>query len=159
MFTVDKTIPVNTGAQPALTRSDVWHGLVMKGENALPFVPVMEACDVTERGSDGDIDWLIREIRIAGNTMHEKVSFYPEHTVEFERLDGIERGTILNEILEPAGGLALRFTFTLSREDMENGSEAEKAYAASMEDTYLKAVQSTIDTIRRLKSEGRISTE
>lgn len=157
MFTVDKTIRINDGDASELSVTDVWRGLVMKGENALPFVPVMEACDVVERGQAGGFDWLIREIRIAGNTMREKVTFRPEHTVEFERLDGIERGTILNEITDGGdddGGLALRFTFTLSREDMEDGSDEEKAYADSMEDTYLKAVQSTIDTIRRLKDEG-----
>jgi hypothetical protein len=154
MFTVDKTIPVNAGGESGLTRSDIWRGLVMKGENALPFVPVMEACDVVERGTDDGTDWLIREIRIAGNTMREKVTFRPEHTVEFERLDGIERGTILNQILDQDDSLSLRFTFTLSREDMEDGSDAEKAYAGSMEETYLKAVQSTIDTIRRLQAAG-----
>lgn len=154
MFTVDKTIRVNTGDKPDLTGSDVWRGLVLKGENALPFVPIMETCDVIERGDD----WLIREIRIAGNTMREKVTFHPEHTVAFERLDGIERGTILNEVLDE-GELRLRFTFTLSREDMEDGSAEEQAYAASMEDTYLKAVQSTVDTIRRLISEGKLAAE
>jgi len=154
MFTVDKTIRVNTGDKPDLTGSDVWRGLVLKGENALPFVPIMETCDVIERGDD----WLIREIRIAGNTMREKVTFHPEHTVAFERLDGIERGTILNEVLDE-GELQLRFTFTLSREDMEDGSAEEQAYAASMEDTYLKAVQSTVDTIRRLISEGKLAAE
>jgi len=40
---------------------------------------------------------------------------------------------------------------------MEDGSDEEKAYADSMEETYLKAVQSTIDTIRRLKSEGALA--
>ncbi len=154
MFTVDKTIRVNTGDKPDLTGSDVWRGLVLKGENALPFVPIMETCDVIERGDD----WLIREIRIAGNTMREKVTFHPEHTVAFERLDGIERGTILNEVLDE-GELQLRFTFTLSREDMEDVSAVEQAYAASMEDTYLKAVQSTVDTIRRLISEGKLAAE
>lgn len=154
MFTVDKTIRVNTGDKPDLTGSDVWRGLVLKGENALPFVPIMETCDVIERGDD----WLIREIRIAGNTMREKVTFHPEHTVAFERLDGIERGTILNEVLDE-GELQLRFTITLSREDMEDGSAEEQAYAASMEDTYLKAVQSTVDTIRRLISEGKLAAE
>jgi len=154
MFTVDKTIRVNTGDKPDLTGSDVWRGLVLKGENALPFVPIMETYDVIERGDD----WLIREIRIAGNTMREKVTFHPEHTVAFERLDGIERGTILNEVLDE-GELQLRFTFTLSREDMEDGSAEEQAYAASMEDTYLKAVQSTVDTIRRLISEGKLAAE
>jgi hypothetical protein len=63
-------------------------------------------------------------------------------------------GTILNQILDQDDSLSLRFTFTLSREDMEDGSDAEKAYAGSMEETYLKAVQSTIDTIRRLQAAG-----
>lgn len=157
MFTVDKTIPVNANRgpdDPALGRSEIWRGLVMKGENALPFVPVMEKCEVEER----DGNWLIREIQIGGQTMREKVTFHPETTVEFERLDGIERGTILNEILEGDDGeLLLRFTFTLSREDMADGSDEEAAYAASMEDTYLKAVQATIDTIRRLLSEGKLA--
>ena len=156
MFTVDNTIVVNSNSKPDLTQTDVWRGLVLKGENAMPFVPVMEACDVAERGNEGGADWLVRQIRIAGNTMHEKVTFHTEHTVEFERLDGINRGTILNEILDQNGELTLRFSFTLAREDMEDGSEEEKAYAAGMEDTYLKAVQSRIDTIRRLKAEGEL---
>jgi hypothetical protein len=42
---------------------------------------------------------------------------------------------------------------------MEDGSAEEQAYAASMEDTYLKAVQSTVDTIRRLISEGKLAAE
>lgn len=159
MFTVDKIIPVNSGEKQVLSRSHIWRGLVMKGENALPFVPVMEACDVIERGTENGTDWLIREIRIGGNAMRERVTFHPEHTVEFERLDGIERGTILNEILDEAGDLALRFTFTLSREDMEDGSAAEKAYADSMEETYLKAVRSTIDTTRRLLAEGQLAAD
>ena len=155
MFTVDKTIVVNAGLKPdeaPLDRSAMWRGLVMKGENAMPFVPVMEKCEAAECGEN----WLIREIQIGGNVMHEKVTFHPEHTVEFERLDGIERGTILNEILGEGDDLSLRFTFTLDREDMEDGSAEEKAYAESMENTYLAAVQSTIDTIRRLIKEGAL---
>ena len=156
MFSVSKTIAVNDGlpaGAPILDRTLLWRGLVMKAEDAKPFVPVMEECEVEDRG-DG---WLLRRIRIGGATMHEKITFDPEDTVTFERLDGIERGTILNEILEDDdGGLHLKFSFTLSREDMADGSPEEASYAASMENTYLKAVQSTIDTIRRLISEGRI---
>jgi hypothetical protein len=155
MFTVDKTLPVNRDlppGEPRLARADVWRGLVLKGENALPFVPIMSRCDVLERHADR----LVREIEIRGERMRERVTFHPEHTVTFERLDGIERGTILNEIIEKEGELLLRFTFTLSRADMPDGSAAEKAYAASMEGSYLQAVRSTLDTIRRLIKEGRL---
>jgi hypothetical protein len=156
MFTVDKTLPVNgvlAAGEPRLARSDVWRGLVLKGENALPFVPIMSRCEVLERSHNQ----LVREIEIRGEKMRERVTFHPEHTVTFERLDGIEKGTILNEILEAGGELSLRFTFTLSRSDMPHGSEVEKAYAASMENSYLQAVQSTINTIRRLIKEGGLA--
>lgn len=159
MFTVDKTIAVNAAlatGEPSLDRGALWAGLVMKGEDARPFVPVMEKCEVEARG-DG---WLTRAIQIRGQVMREKVTFAPKHTVTFERLDGIEKGTILNEILEADdGALLLRFTFTLTREDMEHGSAEEAAYAAGMEDTYLKAVQSTVDTIRRLIKEGALAID
>lgn len=157
MFTVDKTVSVNADLGPGdrvLDRAALWRGLEMKGENALPFVPVMERCEVEERGEN----WLVRSIRIGGRAMRERVEFEPETRVAFERLDGIEKGTILNEILEGENGeLLLRFTFTLSRDDMEHGSAEEAAYAAGMEDTYLKAVQSTVDTVRRLVGEGAIA--
>ncbi|NNL84519.1 MAG: DUF1857 family protein [Myxococcales bacterium] len=148
MFSVEKTLPVNDGVGPNLTRSEVWAGLVMKGENALPFVPIMKRCEVQERGEN----WLVREIQIGDEIMHERVTFRPEHTVVFQRLDGVERGTIVNEILEENGALVLRFRFELSREDMADGSDEEKAYAEGMEGTYLKAVQSTLETIRRLRA-------
>jgi hypothetical protein len=156
MFTVDKTLPVNRDlapGEPALSRADVWRGLVLKGENALPFVPIMTRCEVLERQGNE----LVREIEIRGERMKERVTFHPEHTVTFERLDGIERGTILNEILDEGGELKLRFTFTLARSDMAHGSDAEKAYAAGMEGSYLQAVRSTIATIRRLIKDGRLA--
>ena len=49
MIEVSKRIPVNEPGQPTLTRSDVWKGLVMKANNALPFVPAMTHCNVLQR--------------------------------------------------------------------------------------------------------------
>lgn len=43
------SIEVNpAGADVTLTRDLVWRGLVMKAENALPFVPAMQECTVSD---------------------------------------------------------------------------------------------------------------
>ena len=69
MYTLSVAIEVNPpGVTPRLTQSQVWRGLVMKGENAVPFVPRMQACEVLERYPDG----LLREVVNDGNRFREK---------------------------------------------------------------------------------------
>ena len=38
MYKLSRTIPVNEPGKPLLSRHDVWVGLGMKANNALPFV-------------------------------------------------------------------------------------------------------------------------
>jgi hypothetical protein len=72
MVHASRTIKVNNDpAEPPLTRSLVWRGLVMKAENPLPFVPVISSCKVTERRKDG----LVREIVDKADTITEVVTF------------------------------------------------------------------------------------
>src|SRR2546422_843363 len=53
MISVSNTVAVNPPGEPVvLTRDDVWHGLTLKAENALPFVPAITECDVLERTDD-----------------------------------------------------------------------------------------------------------
>ena len=39
MIFVSHRLPVNEDGQPELAQADVWDGLVLKANNALPFVP------------------------------------------------------------------------------------------------------------------------
>ena len=110
MIEVSKRIPVNEPGQPTLTRSDVWKGLVMKANNALPFVPAMTHCHVLQRESDSV---FVREIEFRGERCRERITLTPEQRVKFERLDGSVLGTILNLIEEDQDGLGLRFSFSL----------------------------------------------
>ncbi len=48
-----------------LTRELVWAGLVMKAENAVPFVPGMQECAVAERFEGG----FIRNVLINGRRL------------------------------------------------------------------------------------------
>jgi hypothetical protein len=147
MVRASRTIKVNDDPdEPPLTRSLVWRGLMMKAENPLPFVPVISSCTIIDRG-DG---WLVREIIDRGDPITERVTFFPEHTVQFERLTGRVLGTILNEIVEDEGKLALRFTFTLAIEGVAAGSAQERQFSTEMEHGYLMAVATTLNAVRKL---------
>jgi Domain of unknown function (DUF1857) len=155
MVHASRTIKVNNDPKELpLTRSLVWRGLVMKAENPLPFVPVITRCKVIERRKDG----LVREIVDKGDVITESVTFEPERMVKFERTSGRVPGTILNEIVEDEDGdLALRFTFTLSIENVAEGSAEENDFASSMEEGYLMAVRATLNAMRKLASENTLT--
>jgi len=153
MVRASRTIKVNNDPnEPSLTRSLVWRGLVMKAENPLPFVPVITSCRVIERKGDR----LTREIVDKGDPITEVVTFHPERMVKFERTSGRVLGTILNEIVEDNGDLALRFTFTLSVEGMIPDSAEEQEFASQMEQGYLMAVAATLKAMRKLASESAL---
>jgi hypothetical protein len=155
MVHASRTIKVNADPkEPALTRSLVWRGLMMKAENPLPFVPVITACRIVERLGEGR---FTREIVDRGDTITEVVTFHPQRMVKFERVSGRVLGTILNEIIEDGDGdLALKFTFNLSIEGFADGSAAEHAFAGEMEQGYLMAVAATLKAMRKLAKDDAL---
>ena len=154
MIFVSHRLPVNEDGQPELTQADVWDGLVLKANNALPFVPAMTSCEVTARLSDTVFD---RDIEFRGQAMTERITLEAPHRVTFTRIAGPVLGTIANEIEGDADDLKLRFSFALVVQGVEAGSAEEKAYADSMTGDYLKAVAATLNAMRRL-AEGAEST-
>ncbi len=50
MYQLSRTVPVNEPKKSFLSRHDVWTGLLMKANNALPYVPEMKKCEVVETG-------------------------------------------------------------------------------------------------------------
>ncbi|HET8842102.1 MAG TPA: SRPBCC family protein [Ktedonobacteraceae bacterium] len=159
MFTLTRSIPVNdrnNSDLPVLNRDQVWKGLELKAENALPFVPQITQCNTIERGDN----YLVRDIVLRGEPMRERVTFYPKQKVQFDRLSGSTPGTIKNEIEEDSSGeLSLRFTFALEREGITPGSPEEQAYATQIEGDYLGAVQATLTAIRRWVKEGTLESQ
>ena len=156
MIYVSKEVPVNRERgvdDPSLNRAQMWHGLKMKADNALPFVPAMSKCDVLERTANG----LTRDVEIRGVAARERITFYPERKVVFLRLSGPADGFIVNEILDdPNGDLKLRFSFALQLVDADSDSAKEKEFRQVMENDYLAAVDATLAAIRRAVKEGRL---
>lgn len=147
MIYVTHQLPVNTAGQPALARSAVWDGLVLKANNALPFVPSMTYCEVIARHSDTVFD---RDIDFRGQRFTERITLEAPHRVVFTRIAGPVLGTIANEIEGADDDLRLRFSFALVVAGVEGGSAAEQEYADSMTGDYLKAVEATLNAMRRL---------
>lgn len=147
MYQLSRTIVVNDDPlEPFLTRQNVWAGLVLKANNALPYVPQMQKCEVVERG-DG---WLVRDILLNNVPMRERVTFEAERRVIFERIRGPEPGRIENVIgLDEKGELTLTFSFSLGKEGLASGSEEERRHFAPMEGMYFGAVASTLAAVRK----------
>jgi len=147
MIFVSHQLPVNVPDEPRLTAGNVWDGLVLKANNALPFVPAMTYCEVTHRHSDTVFD---RDIDFRGQRFTERITLEPPYRVTFTRIAGPVLGTIANEVESTDDGLALRFSFALVVHGVAGGSAEEQAYADSMTGDYLQAVAATLNAMRRL---------
>ncbi len=152
MYKLSRTILVNEPSKITLSRHDVWAGLLMKANNALPYVPIMQKCEVIDRGEG----WLTRDILLKDVPLREKVTFEPETRVIFDRIGGDELGRIENIIGEDEkGNLTLTFSFGLTKKGIPEGSDAEQKHFAQMEGAYFGAVASTLAAVRRTVEEGR----
>lgn len=147
MIFVTHQLAVNVAGEPHLDRSAVWDGLVLKANNALPFVPSMTFCEVTQRYSDTVFD---RDIEFRGQRFTERITLEAPHRVVFTRIAGPVLGTIANEIEGRQDDLRLRFSFALVIAGVPGGSDQEREYADSMTGDYLKAVGATLNAMRRL---------
>ena len=153
MYTLIEAVPVNRDRgpdDPELTRAQVWQGLVDKANNALPFVPQMTSCVVREEFADG----LLRDVVYRGEAVQERVTFVEGERVTFERTQGTTLGTILNEIEQDGDDLVLRFTFSLEKEGLPDGSDAEREHFSVVEKDYRAAVHATLSAIRRVARES-----
>jgi len=154
MIFVSHALPVNVPDEPKLTPANVWDGLVLKANNALPFVAAMTYCEVTRRHSDTVFD---RDIDFRGQRFTERITLEAPHRVTFTRIAGPVLGTIANEVIAGQDDLALRFSFALVVTGVPGGSAEEQAYADSMTGDYLKAVAATLNAMRRLAEGAEVS--
>jgi hypothetical protein len=83
MIYVSHQLPVNAPGQSRLDRTAVWNGLVLKANNALPFVPSMTFCEVVERHGDTVFD---RDIDFRGQRFSERITLEAPHWVVSTRI-------------------------------------------------------------------------
>jgi hypothetical protein len=145
MYMVSYTTEVNPeGVAPVLTANQVWAALVMKAENALPFVPVMKRCDMIERTETT----ILREITIGEDDFREFITLFEPIQVRFERAG--TNDFIQNTISESERGLLLTFTVGVSFPGTASGSPEEQKAGDAMRQAYVGAVGSTLRRAREL---------
>ncbi|OON63062.1 hypothetical protein B0920_06505 [Massilia sp. KIM] len=151
------TVPVNPEGQPALTRAQVWKGLVLKARDARQFLPpgLCTRCEVVEDSATH----IVREATIAGAELREIIGFEPERKVSFFQASGPREGVIVNELFEDdTGALQLRFYCYLGLRDKAPGGPEERAEQEWMDSDkgYRSALLSTLQRTRELVAQGKL---
>ena len=151
MYALSYTVEVNPpGIEPTLNQEQIWRGLEMKAENALPFVPGMSKCEVVERHDN----IILRDVTFAGSSHRERITLHAPVQVHFERVG--ENGFIENTISDSERGLLLSFTFALDFPGTEPGSVEETAKGDGMRGAYIGAVGATIARVRQMVADKEI---
>jgi hypothetical protein len=148
VYTMAYSLPVNPpGTGVVLTRERVWDGLVMKAENALPFVPSMQECTVLERFAGG----LVRRVVVNDETWIERITFTEPVQVLFERTDaaGAPAGWIANVLSESEAGLLLTFVLNVVTDPGDARARGE-----AMKTQYVGAIDATLRKTRELFAQG-----
>jgi hypothetical protein len=152
------TVPVNPQGELALTREQLWQGLVLKARDARPFLPP-GACTKCEVVVDAK-DYIIREATIMGDDLSEIITFEPQTKVSFFQRTGPREGVIVNQILEDEkGALLLKFYCLIGLRNHESGSREEQEEQAQMDSDdrgYKAALRSTLARTRQWVQEGKI---
>ncbi|KAI8629642.1 DUF1857-domain-containing protein [Xylariaceae sp. FL1651] len=162
-FNIAYTAPINrAGATPVLTQAQVWEGLKIKVRQAQDFVKAITKCEVLSEEAlpTGELQ-VTREVQFVAGTTHgnggvvkEVCVHYAPCRVVFKQEDG---STVTNVISQgPDGELLMSYIFEWRHSDVTEGSER----ASQLEEAHWKmakmAVESSIDTIVRMVSEGKI---
>lgn len=147
--------PAGDSRRLALTRAQIWAGLVLRAEDPMQFILGLERGVVLERiEADGRIE-LARELDFGGFTVRDRVHLRPE-TESRTEVAASERwpaSSMTIRIEEPATGqFFLRFTYESN--EPEPQSEIDTMSLALRRQAYEKADFDTAQTIRQLAEQG-----
>ncbi len=146
-------VAINDPALPylvPLSRAQVWAGLMQRVEDARPFLPGLDACDILARGEG----WVERQLRFGNALVEDRASYAAEDWVCFTTRANRQHGggSLTIVIEEPAPGrLFLRFRYELQH---ALGAEQENAaYDDLLRQAYEAADIETVQVIRLLAAE------
>lgn len=150
-YALSSSVEVNPrGTKRPLTREQVWKGLVLKSENAIPFIPGMERCTLLHRWNDG----LLREVSFGNETYYERIIFFEPVGVRCERV-GWPEDWIQDSISDSEKGLLL----TTTRKIMfvpNTDSGKIRTRIEEIRGAYMGALRKTLETIRMYAQLGKI---
>lgn len=145
---------LNNPLHTVLTRQQLWQGLLHRVEDARPFLPGLESCQIVERGEAT----LTRRLDFGGAVIEDRVTWEPEQWVCFTVIGNSSHAggtlTITIEAPEPQRpeGLFLRFAYATTLGEATNDVDA--AYADYVKAAYHESDLETVRVIRTLLAEG-----
>ena len=144
------------GEDVAISREQLWQGLIWKAEFPTLFIKPVISSAVLERFEDGIFRGAVHRLgEERSELIRERVFYEPSDRMVFLRLSGNVPGQVVNEILTDAeGGLALRFGWTLALAGAEHGGREEAEHSERSSENFLKAIKGTIATIREAIRSG-----
>ncbi|KAI0410018.1 DUF1857-domain-containing protein [Xylaria palmicola] len=150
------------GATPALTQSQMWDGLKKKVRQPQDFVPAITGCQIlSEEALPTGESQVTRQVQFVPTAVHTGDGSVKEVCVHYSPCRVVfkqEDGSIVTALISkrPDGELLLTYVFEWRHPDVSDGTER----ASQLEEAHWKmakvAVESSIDTTRRLVTEGKI---
>ncbi|VVD75887.1 hypothetical protein PCE31106_00858 [Pandoraea cepalis] len=137
----------------ALTRDQLWRGLVLRAEQPETFVLGLDKCIVHERTDDS----LTRELRFGEAVVHDRVVFEAQQWVRYETAatDQHAGGTLTMRIEEPTPThYFVRFTYSTTLQ--EDAATADTRYSEFVKSAYREADIDTVGQIRALAEQGAL---
>ena len=137
----------------ALTRDQLWRGLVLRAEQPEAFVLGLDQCIVHERTRDT----LTRELRFGEAVVRDRVVFDARQSVRYETAatDQHAGGTLTMRIEEPTPThYFVRFTYSTTLQ--EDTATADTRYSEFVKSAYREADIDTVAQIRALAEQGAL---
>lgn len=137
----------------ALSRDQLWQGLLHRVEDATPFLPGLETCTIVERHADH----LLRELNFGAAVIHDRVTLKEQHWVRFDILPSEQHagGSLTISIEEPEpDALFLRFSYATSF--ATNPNSEDRAYIDYVKSAYHQSDVDCVRIIRTLAAGGTV---
>ncbi|GGC11430.1 hypothetical protein GCM10007205_20730 [Oxalicibacterium flavum] len=153
-------IEINDRLNPlidALTRDQLWRGLVLRAEQPMLFVSYLDECTHLARETDAqERDTLTRELRYDALRIRDTVTFTPQQNVRYDvpAQGEIPTSSLVVTIEEPQeGALFVRFVYDDGRSEDDS---MDAFYNEFRRSAYQEADIDTIKMIRELAAQGRL---
>jgi hypothetical protein len=161
-------IEINDPRNPliaALTREQLWRGLVRRAEQPMEFLPQLVSCSIVMRGDTT----LARELDFGAFTVRDRVRLHPSHSIRFdtdpapsmptcrlviaiEDCDNLA-GQMAIDMHNAQRRLQLRFTYDVQRE-RTGDTATEQQYDRFAQSAYVQADIDSVKIIRTLAAAG-----
>ncbi|GAA94353.1 uncharacterized protein L969DRAFT_53097 [Mixia osmundae IAM 14324] len=158
-FDLGYTSPINpAGAEPKLSVSQVWKGLVQKCRAPQAFVPAISECEILSEDDNG----LKRMVTFQAGfgppagKVEEHITFQHELRADFLM---VGKGSQISNIITPGSGesdLYLTYTFSFNEPTIEPGTPEAEAKLKQYTEQAKGVVPRSVDEIRDMVKQGKI---